>query len=49
MSSENSAELPLWVQDRNTVLDHDKGVKWRKGEKPDYYPYRPIFTQRKSI
>ncbi|MDJ0730524.1 MAG: ester cyclase [Crocosphaera sp.] len=36
MSSDHSAELPLWVQDRNTVLDHDQGVKWRNGEKPDY-------------
>lgn len=36
MSSDHSAELPLWVQDRNTVLDHDEGVKWRHGERPDY-------------
>ena len=36
MSKDHNAELPLWVQDRNTVLDHDQGVKWRNKEKPDY-------------
>lgn len=33
---ENKAKLPLWVQDRNAVIDYDEGVKWRSGEKPDY-------------
>ena len=29
-------ELPLWVQDRETVLAHDQGVEWREGQRPDY-------------
>ena len=36
MSNEQSASLPLWVQDRNTVLSNDEGVEWRNGERPDY-------------
>ncbi len=29
-------DLPLWVQDREEVLQHDDGVEWRDGERPDY-------------
>ncbi|GBF82070.1 SnoaL-like polyketide cyclase [Aphanothece sacrum] len=36
MSKDGSAELPLWVQDRNTVITHDEGVEWREGKRPDY-------------
>ncbi|MEM8779625.1 MAG: SnoaL-like polyketide cyclase, partial [Cyanobacteria bacterium P01_G01_bin.49] len=36
MSNTNHPELPLWVQERNTVLGNDEGVEWRNGEKPDY-------------
>ena len=36
MSNEQSASLPLWVQDRNTVLSNDEGVEWRNGKRPDY-------------
>lgn len=28
--------LPLWVQDRETVLENDNGVQWRDGNRPDY-------------
>ncbi len=31
----NKQELPLWVKDREEVLQHDEGVRWRE-EKPDY-------------
>ncbi|HAC63664.1 MAG TPA: SnoaL-like polyketide cyclase [Cyanothece sp. UBA12306] len=36
MSNDNSAKLPLWVQDRDTVIAQDEGVEWRNGERPDY-------------
>ena len=26
----------LWVQDREDVLNHDEGVEWRNGQRPDY-------------
>lgn len=29
-------DLPLWVQDREEVLQHDDGVEWRDGQRPDY-------------
>ncbi len=29
-------DLPLWVQDREEVLQQDKGVEWRDGQRPDY-------------
>lgn len=28
--------LPLWVQDRDTVLQYSNNIQWRYGEKPDY-------------
>ena len=39
------AELPLWVQDRETVIGHDTGVQWRDGERPDYSETN-VFLQR---
>lgn len=36
MSNTDTTELPLWVQDRNTVIANDAGVEWRNGEQPDY-------------
>lgn len=36
MSNDNSAKLPLWVQDRDTVIANDEGVKWRDDQRPDY-------------
>lgn len=47
MSNEQSAELPLWVQDRNTVLANDEGVQWRNGERPDY-SYTDQFLHQES-
>ncbi len=29
-------DLPLWVQEREEVLQQDEGVKWRDGQRPDY-------------
>ena len=34
MSTDRS--LPLWVQDREEVLQNDDGVEWRNGQRPDY-------------
>ena len=34
--SNNTTELPLWVQDREEVISNDAGVEWRGGERPDY-------------
>ncbi|WP_267384021.1 ester cyclase [Cyanobacterium sp. uoEpiScrs1] len=36
MNSDNSNALPLWVQDRQTVIANDEGVEWRDGKRPDY-------------
>ncbi|KZL49717.1 SnoaL-like polyketide cyclase [Nodularia spumigena CENA596] len=40
-------ELPLWVQDRETVLAHDQGVEWREGQRPDY-SYTNEFLHKES-
>ena len=34
MSSDRN--LPLWVQDREEVLQNNAGVKWRGGKRPNY-------------
>jgi hypothetical protein len=48
MSSDNTTELPLWVQDREKVLAHDEGVAWREGNKPDYsYTNKFLDKERK--
>ncbi|MTJ10891.1 ester cyclase [Anabaena sp. UHCC 0204] len=47
MSSDNTTELPLWVQDREKVLTHDQGVVWREGNKPDY-SYTNEFLHQES-
>lgn len=36
MSTSESANLPLWVQDRETVIANDEGVNWREKKRPDY-------------
>ena len=36
MSTTDSATLPLWVQDRDTVIANDEGVQWRYQTPPDY-------------
>jgi hypothetical protein len=36
MSATQSNNLPLWVQDRDTVLEYSTDVEWRYGTKPDY-------------
>jgi len=35
MSTETTKETPLWLQGRDALLAHEKGVVWRK-EAPDY-------------
>lgn len=29
-------DLPLWVQDREEVIQQDHGVEWRNGQRPNY-------------
>ena len=29
-------DLPLWVQDREEVIQNDESVEWRSGKRPDY-------------
>lgn len=36
MTSINTENLPLWVQDRNSVLKANQNVQWRYGKQPDY-------------
>jgi predicted ester cyclase len=36
LSMSSTQELPLWVQDREQVLEQDQGVEWRDGSRPDY-------------
>lgn len=36
MSPSESAQIPLWVQGRDTVLSNDAGVEWRYQARPDY-------------
>jgi hypothetical protein len=36
MSSEQSTNQPLWIQDRDTVIAHDAHVEWRYQTPPDY-------------
>ena len=36
MSNSQSTGLPLWVQQRDTVIANDAGVEWREGKRPDY-------------
>ena len=43
----HKAELPLWVQDRNTVINDSEGVSWRSGEKPNY-SYTDQFLKKES-
>jgi hypothetical protein len=46
MSSNSSPDLPLWVQDRETVIANDTGVEWRGGERPDYtYTNQSLFKE----
>lgn len=35
MTQNSSASTPLWIQDREVVLEKDTGTQWRDG-KPDY-------------
>jgi hypothetical protein len=36
MSAKQPLNLPLWVQDRDIVLEYSTNVEWRYGNKPDY-------------
>ncbi|MEW6492874.1 MAG: ester cyclase [Cyanobacteriota bacterium] len=36
MNTAQSAEVPLWVQDRDIVISNDEGVEWRYLGRPDY-------------
>ncbi|HEY9872399.1 MAG TPA: hypothetical protein V6D12_03135 [Candidatus Obscuribacterales bacterium] len=36
MSTTDSTEKPLWIQDRDTVIAHDDNVQWRYQAPPNY-------------
>ncbi|MDY7022422.1 MAG: ester cyclase [Cyanobacteriota bacterium] len=36
MTPINTENLPLWVQNRDTVLNSNQNVQWRYGKQPDY-------------
>ncbi|MEL6459442.1 MAG: SnoaL-like polyketide cyclase, partial [Cyanobacteria bacterium J06621_15] len=36
MTNINIENLPLWVQNRDTVLKSNQNVQWRYGKQPDY-------------
>jgi hypothetical protein len=36
MTKAQNNNLPLWVQNRDVVLQYNNNVQWRYGEKPDY-------------
>jgi hypothetical protein len=36
MNATQSNNLPLWVQNRDQILEHSPGVEWRYGKLPDY-------------
>lgn len=31
-----NTDVPLWIQDREVVLNNDENVNWRGGQRPDY-------------
>ncbi len=36
MSATQSNNLPLWVQNRETVIEHSADAQWRGNNPPDY-------------
>jgi hypothetical protein len=48
MGAENPAEKPLWLRDRDTVIAHDQGVKWRNGSRPDYTLTNQILSKERT-
>lgn len=49
MSETKSTKLPVWVQDRDTVIANDAGVEWREGERPDYSHNNRVFQQESKF
>lgn len=41
-------DLPLWVQDREAVIQHDEGVQWRDGQRPDYSRTNTFLEQERQ-
>jgi len=48
MSSGESSKLPLWVQDRDTVIANDADVQWRYETRPNY-SHTNEFLKRESV
>ncbi|KOR36632.1 MULTISPECIES: SnoaL-like polyketide cyclase [Planktothricoides] len=44
-NSHPDSTLPLWVQDRDTVIANDTGVIWRDGNRPDYSENNQVFQK----
>ncbi|NER27197.1 MAG: ester cyclase [Symploca sp. SIO1C4] len=49
MSDLNPAELPLWVQDRDTVISTEKDVEWRYQQPPDYSRQNEFFKKESQF
>ena len=42
-------DLPLWVQDREEVLQQDQDVSWRDGKRPDYSHTNAFLAQERQF
>ncbi|QLE55988.1 ester cyclase [Nostoc sp. TCL26-01] len=48
MNAINIAQLHLWVQDRDTVLEYSTHVEWRYAQKPDYSQIQEKLAQEST-
>ena len=48
MTDINIENLPLWVQNRDTVLKNNQNVQWRYGKQPDYTKSNQNFAQEST-
>jgi len=49
MDKPQSSELPLWVQDRNSVISNSTDVEWRYQTPPDYSRQDESFKQESQF
>ncbi|MGK7943731.1 MAG: SnoaL-like polyketide cyclase [Microcystaceae cyanobacterium] len=40
---------PLWIQDREAVIQQDESVQWRNGERPDYSHTNKFLQQERQF
>ena len=48
MTNINIENLPLWVQNRDTVLKNNQNVQWRYGKQPDYTKSNENFAKEST-